>query len=60
MCAVYHITMVVYDLTIVNVSHNQANGILRRRHLPTTVTVDGDLYAIHHTILASTNLIAES
>ena len=47
-------------LTIVNVSHDEANGILWRRHFPTTVAIDGDLYAIHHTILAAANLIAEN
>lgn len=42
--------------TIVNVSHDEADGILWWRHLPTTVAKDGDLYAIHHTILAAANL----
>ena len=45
-------------LTIIDVPHNQANGIVQRGHLPTTVAVDGDLDAIHHTILGSANLTA--
>jgi hypothetical protein len=36
------------------VYHDEDDGILR--HLPTTVAKDGDLYAIHHTILAAANL----
>ena len=58
-CSVFIVIMEVGGLTIVYVSHDEANGILWGAHLPTTVAVDGDLYATHHTILAASNLTAE-
>ena len=47
------------SLTIVNVPHDQVNGIIQWRHLPTTVAVDDNFDSIDHTLLGAPDLRRE-